>query len=335
MTGVGIPPREGLRVPAAPRPAERPAVVAEVTLADLTRAVMRRRLMVAALALAGGAIMASVALLRARTYTAHASFTPQGSGARSQLSGLAAQFGLSMLAGESGPSPAFYADLARSRAVLRSVADSPYVAGGAGGRRVLLPDVYKVKDGAPALRREQTVDRLVRDIKVDVGRETGMVKLAVRAANPDLAQQLARRTLSVVNDFNMRARRDKAAMEREFTEARLAEFRAELRAAESRVQAFQRQNREFRNSPDLTAEYERLTRDVSMQREVYSSVAQAYAQARIDAARTTPLLTVVEPPERPARPDPRGTVLFTVLGLVAGGALGAALAISRALRADA
>lgn len=336
MTGVGLPPREATRVPAAQRAAERPVAVAEVTLADLARAVVRRRVLVAALALAGGAIMASFALLRPRTYTAYASFTPQSSSGRGQLSGLAAQFGLSMLAGESGPSPAFYAELARSRAVLRVVVDSPFVAGGPGGANPTpLPDVYRVKGETAALRRERTVDRLIRDVKVDVGRETGMVKLSVRAANPDLAQQLARRTLATVNDFNLRARSDKAAMEREFTEARLAEFRVELRAAESRVQAFQRQNREFRNSPDLNTEYERLTREVGMQRDVYTSVAQAYAQARIDAARTTPLLTVVEPAERPARPDPRGTVLLTLLGLLAGGAVGAAVAITRTLRADA
>ena len=48
-----------------------------------------------------------------------------------------------------------------------------------------------------------------------------------------------------------------------------------------------------------------------------------YEQARIDEVRNTPVITVVEPPDLPTRPNPRRTVLKGLLGLIVGLLMGA------------
>jgi capsule polysaccharide export protein KpsE/RkpR len=78
-----------------------------------------------------------------------------------------------------------------------------------------------------------------------------------------------------------------------------------LRASEDRLLAFSQANRRIQDSPDLIAQRARLERDVTMQQQIYTTLAQAYEQAKIEEVRDTPVLTVITPPEVPARPDSR------------------------------
>jgi uncharacterized protein involved in exopolysaccharide biosynthesis len=66
-----------------------------------------------------------------------------------------------------------------------------------------------------------------------------------------------------------------------------------------------------------------------MREQVYVTLAQAYEQAKLDEVRNTPVITVVEEPEAPVRPDPRGVVTSGILGGLAGVAVGLAIAFAR------
>ena len=66
-----------------------------------------------------------------------------------------------------------------------------------------------------------------------------------------------------------------------------------------------------------------------MRQQLYTSLAQAYAQARIEAVRDNPSVVVLESPEAPADPQPRGLLKSVVLALMAGLFLGVLLAFLR------
>ena len=57
--------------------------------------------------------------------------------------------------------------------------------------------------------------------------------------------------------------------------------------------------------------------------------ATAYAQARIDEVRNTPVITVIAQPEPPALPDPRGRLPKLLLGVTLGLMVGFGLAFIR------
>jgi hypothetical protein len=76
---------------------------------------------------------------------------------------------------------------------------------------------------------------------------------------------------------------------------------------------------------------ERLAADISLQRQLFTTLSQAYEQAKIDEVRDTPVITVVELPEVPVRPDSRGVLLRALGGLFAGMLVGMALATVRAV----
>jgi uncharacterized protein involved in exopolysaccharide biosynthesis len=129
--------------------------------------------------------------------------------------------------------------------------------------------------------------------------------------------------------YNQERRRSRATEERRFTEQRLAEARAELRAAEDRLQSFLQVNREYRSSPRLAFDQDRLSREVIMRQEVYNSVAKAYEVARVEEIRDAPVLTVIERPRVPVAPDTSARRRKLMAGIIIGVLVGIATAVLR------
>ena len=95
--------------------------------------------------------------------------------------------------------------------------------------------------------------------------------------------------------------------EREFVEGRLAQSMAELTDAEARYEAFLTSNRLF-DSPQLSFERDRHEREVNMLQQVVTSLRTSAEQARIEAVRNTPAITVLDPARAPVKGNGRGTL---------------------------
>lgn len=298
-------------------------------------AVRTHRPLLLALCVLGLAAGGLTGLLRRRTWTSVAQFVPQSSDlGRSRLSGLAAQFGVAVPGADRTQSPDFYAELVKSRDILAQTALARYETTIDGVRRQgTLVELYGEDAGTPAQRLDETLRRMQRWVSTSTGIRTGIVRLEVRSISPDLAAQVAANLVARANQFNLDTKQGQAAAERQFSEQRLATARAELFTAEERLASFLRANRLYEMSPILVMEHDRLQRAVDVRQQVFSSLAQSYEQARIDALRDTPVLSLVEKPAPPVRPDGRGTVVRGLLGLFAGAVVGGMLAVMRHRRA--
>jgi uncharacterized protein involved in exopolysaccharide biosynthesis len=303
------------------------AEIPPLSLASVGVVLLRYRYLIAVAVFAVSTLLVSAGLLAHRTYTATASFVPQTTDkGLSRLAGLAAQFGVVGLPTGNGPSPEFYADVMTSRQLLRAVVDTRFPADSGGS--ILLADLLRAP-GSGTLRRERTVDRLLRAVGVVTSNKTGMVELDVRLPDPVIAQQVAHRMLELLNDFNLRTRQSQARQERLFAGRRMDEVRGELRTAENALQAFLQQNRDFEDSPQLAFQRDRLQREVSLRQQVYTSLATSYEQSKMDEVRDTPVITVVETPVVPVEPDSRRLIVRGVVGVTLGLMLGVLLAFGR------
>jgi tyrosine-protein kinase Etk/Wzc len=293
----------------------------EISLVEIGVVLLRNRRLLVALPLVLAAGVGIVALAQDRTYRATASFIPQvAERSTSGAAALARQFGMNIGTDRPGQSPQFYADLLRGREVLRQAVEAEYrVAVDGVSREATLIELFDVADDTgplPPWRR--AVERLREDLSVGIARETGVVQLTVSAATPELAEQIAEQLLGLLNKFNLETRQGQALEEGRFVAARMAEAQEELREAEDALKTFLQQNRQFTNSPELVFEHERLHRLVAMRQDIYTTLVQAHEQSRIDAVRDTPVITVIASPQGSAEPEPRGTVLRTILALILG-----------------
>jgi uncharacterized protein involved in exopolysaccharide biosynthesis len=305
-----------------------PASASSFPIFRLIALIVRRRRLLLLSPLIGALVLGGLALARARTYSAYASFLPQSAGVSSSpLAGLAAQYGFS-IPNSSGAaqSPDFYAALLTSREVLEAVAAGDYALTVDGKqKRGNLATLLGISRATSDATMQATVVALKKMLTTNVSRQTGMVSLSVTAPWESLSQQLAMRLLEEVNKFNLNRRRSQASEERRFVESRAESAKAELAAAESRLQVFLQGNRAYQGSPALRFEAERLGREVDLRQSVYAQLQQSYERAKLDEVRDTPVITIVDHPA--TEPNARGTVLKALLGLLLGGAIGVALAL--------
>lgn len=299
----------------------------DLSLASLLAVLLRHRRAILGLPFLVAFLWVVIALILPRRYTSESVFTPSSSSAQlSQLAGLAAQFGVSVPQGQTNESPPFYADLIQSRTLLGAVVTTVYhfpssAAADADTVSGDLVQLYGISGGDSAQRVEKAVRKLSKRLSVATDATTGLVTVDVWTHWAALSRDVGQRLLDLVNSFNLETRQTQAAAERRFLEGRVATVRDSLRAVEDSLQSFLEHNRSYQNSPELQFQYDRLQQRVTLQQQVYTTLAQSLEQAKIDQVRNTPVITIVEPPELPARPDRRHLLLKAILGMVLGGIL--------------
>lgn len=257
------------------------------------------------------------AFLRPRTYTASASFILTG--ARSERGGLgafAAELGISIPAADPARSPAFYADLLTTRAVLQEVVRTPFEIG---GRQTNLIAHYGFAGEPPPEAARKASEALRNNITVRMESQTGIVTLAVAAVTKTLAEQIAARLLEELNKFNLQVRKSQAVNERRFAADRYEAARRELLSAEQALESFLARNRAgLGNSPQLAFQRDRLERDVALRQRVVAALAETLERARIEEVRDTPVITVIDDPAGSSAMDRRGAGTRLLLGMVLG-----------------
>lgn len=305
---------------------------------------MRHRRAIVALPLVFATLALGGSVLRPRMFTARAAFLASEpssmSGTLGALSSVASQLGvpaLSAVASSSATTSAqFYGDLLTSNAVLRTIATSKYDATPSGpydGEEFhgVLIDYLRAQGKTEADREVDAMRKLSRSaLVVAVDRPTGIVHFTVRTKSRQLSSLIARQLLDLVNDFNLKRRQTQAGAERDFDARRTAAALDSLRVAEAALADFRATNIDFSRSPRLATREAELQRRVTMAQMTYSTVAQRYELANIEAIRNTPVITVLDAPEGLVEAQPRYTLYITIGAFV----LGIVVAVLYALSAD-
>ena len=273
---------------------------------------------------AGAAILVYAATFLMRPWYASGSSltvdtgrSPSVSGAGALL-GLAGQVGLSL---GQGASPQFYVSVLQSRNLQERVLQAHYPLGVDGARMTLAR--YWTGTDQPAPRKlEAARNRLQQHVSAEADPRTGIVTYTVEGPTPSTAQLMADTALAALNDIVISIRARKASEERKFLEARWQVVGDSLRGQEQRMRTFLEANRTV-DAPRLELERARLARSVDQILTVYGDVARQLEQARFEEVRNTPVVAVLDAPERPVR---RSSPRRTLLALTAA-AVGLALAM--------
>jgi uncharacterized protein involved in exopolysaccharide biosynthesis len=276
----------------------------------------------------GAAIAVLVTVFSAKQYLSTTSFftISKSSSLPSNISSLAGSFGLSGMQPDA-EGPQFFADMLRTTELLSPLVHEnlPAEEQAAGGKTLL--DLYGGSSDSPAVREERAIEKLTgKVIGGAVNAKTGVVTLDVTTKWPRVSQWLATRLVARLNEFNLGRRRLQAGEERQFAEGLLRLREDSLRIAENAEADFVQRNRDYRNSPSLTLDAERLQREVGYQLSLRTTVAGMYEESRVREVRDTPAIVVIDSPHLPARPVSRHVGTYAVIGAIFG-ALAGILAI--------
>ena len=306
----------------------------EVSLLWVAAVLLRNRRLIAIITTVGIVVALVIVVFRPKTFTTTFSFLPQATQDpnRAGLSSLAGQFGINVGSlGAAQESPQLYADLLMTREVLGPIATDSFPVDGESSARTPLAKFLAIPGGQPPVVAEATVRKLRNDVIATLValRTTGMVTVRVRTESRYVSLAIARRLLEGLNHFNLITRQSQAREERRFTEQRLSDARASLRAAEDALQQFLQNNRNFNDAAPLRFQQDRLQREVQLQQQVVTSLAQQYEENRIREVRDTPVITVIESPILAAMPDARHRALIIFLGAIGGLGIGVLAMLAR------
>jgi uncharacterized protein involved in exopolysaccharide biosynthesis len=279
----------------------------------------RRKLAVSAL-LVAAIIGTAVALLLPSKYTARASFLSEGkqggdlSSSLSSLGPLTAL--LSAAGGSTGGSPTFFVDLLKSQSFFDSLGVSP-IPIVPNGRPMLVKNYIIPSANNDSIRNWKARIKLKKMLEVST-QPSGVVVVRVDAKSPIAAAAIANRAVDLVDNLNVRFRRDQAAARRKFTEGFLADVEARLDASEDRLQTFLQNNRSLLSmrsadqSPVLKRQEERLRAETMRLTALKEQLESTIENARLTEYNDAPMVARVD---RASVPEKRSGPPRTLIAL--------------------
>lgn len=282
-----------------------------------------RRRAVTLLMIAAAILGTALALALPAKYTARASFYSEGKQGADLASSLGSLGGLSAIlsaaGGSLGSNPAFFVDLLKSQSFLDSLAASP-IPIVPNGRPVLVKN-YIVKTAKnDSIRNWNARKKLKKMIEVST-QPSGVVVVRVDAKSPVAAAAMANRSVEIVDNLNVRFRRNQAAERRKFTEGFLNDVETRLEASEDRLETFLLQNRSLLSlrgdqSPVLKRQEERLRAETLRLTALKEQLESTIENARLTEYNNAPMVARVDsaaPPEKRSGPPRTLIALGSIL----------------------
>lgn len=157
--------------------------------------------------------------------------------------------------------------------------------------------------------------------RISVTEETsGLIRVGVNMEEPQLAANIANSIGTILLNHLTDTRNQQARAKREFLEGRLEDANLELKRSEDRLTEFRNKNSSISTSPSLQLEFNRLTRNVEIQSQIYISLRQQFELARVEEINSTPQVLILDQAQKAIKPfkpnKPMVLILMVLLALI-------------------
>ena len=256
---------------------------------------------------------------------------PENSGGRmGSLAGLASQFGISVGSGsaEDLSSPTLFPDLLKSRVFAENLLNKEFYTEKYGKKLSLLA-ILKYGDGTPPYGKDtlitQTLGLLEEIIAFEQDPQSKFSLIIANTFEPILAKEIVEATLVELELLNRFYKTQAVNEKTTFIEQRIAAVKGDLENSEQSLKTFQENNRQI-SSPSLQLSFERLQREVEIQKGIYLTLKQQLELAKIEEVQEASIVQVLDRPQAPLglsnKKLKRSVLLAGFLGLGLGALLG-------------
>lgn len=153
-------------------------------------------------------------------------------------------------------------------------------------------------------------EEMRRRIIWSVDKKTSVIRLAVKAQNPDVAEQMCAEVITLLQKYLTDYRTEKARRDLAYYEQLYDEAKADYYQAQQKYANYQDRNQSI-ISQRGKSDQERLRNEMSLAFSLYNSCAQQVQTGKAKLQLATPVFTVIDPPQYPYFGKPRKiTILF-------------------------
>lgn len=150
--------------------------------------------------------------------------------------------------------------------------------------------------------------------RISVSEEaSGLIRVGVTMEEPQLAANITNSIGSILLQHLTDTRNKQARAKREFLEGRLGDANLELKQSEDKLTEFRNKNSSISTSPSLQLEFNRLTRNVEIQAQIYLSLRQQFELARVEEINSTPQVLILDEAQRAIKPFKPNKLIVIIL----------------------
>ena len=222
----------------------------------------------------------------------------------SNIQGLASQFGFS-IPFQSGSNLSFsdiYPEIVKSRQLTGIVLEKKFNTRKYGQNQLLkniLSRQYRLDKYDVDERFKRSSEILQDNIKVSKARLTSIVTLEVRGLEPEFAVDLANTIISESDKLQREFKTHQISDKRSFIEERIKDVKKDLESAQEDLKEFRERNRQVQYSPALLLEEERLTTEMDVKKEIFSTLKQQFELAKIEEVEEGATVQILDRPVAP------------------------------------
>ena len=222
----------------------------------------------------------------------------------SNIQGLASQFGLA-LPFQSGSNLSFsdiYPEIVKSRQLTGIVLEKKFNTRKFGQNQLLkniLSRQYRLDKYDIDERFKRSSEILQDNIKVSKARLTSIVTLEVRGLEPEFAVDLANTIISESDKLQREFKTHQISDKRSFIEERIKDVKKDLESAQEDLKEFRERNRQVQYSPALLLEEERLTTEMDVKKEIFSTLKQQFELVKIEEVEEGATVQILDKPVAP------------------------------------
>ena len=222
----------------------------------------------------------------------------------SNIQGLASQFGLA-LPFQSGSNLSFsdiYPEIVKSRQLTGIVLEKKFNTRKFGQNQLLkniLSRQYRLDKYDVDERFKRSSEILQDNIKVSKARLTSIVTLEVRGLEPEFAVDLANTIISESDKLQREFKTHQISDKRSFIEERIKDVKKDLESAQEDLKEFRERNRQVQYSPALLLEEERLTTEMDVKKEIFSTLKQQFELVKIEEVEEGATVQILDTPVAP------------------------------------
>ena len=238
-------------------------------------------------------------------YVTSAKLLPTGEdNSLSNIQGLASQFGFS-IPFQSGSNLSFsdiYPEIVKSRQLTGIVLEKKFNTRKYGQNQLLkniLSRQYRLDKYDVDERFKRASDILQDNIKVSKARLTSIVTLEVSGLEPEFAVDLANTIISESDKLQREFKTHQISDKRSFIEERIKDVKKDLESAQEDLKEFREKNRQVQYSPALLLEEERLTTEMDVKKEIFSTLKQQFELVKIEEVEEGATVQILDKPVAP------------------------------------
>ena len=253
-------------------------------------------------------VLSYVLYIAPKVYTSTAKVLPISDKASpyAGLGGIAAQFGLNMPSFIRGSIQwnELYPDIISSENLLRIIIKKSFKTEKFQMDKTLI-EILHSENNYHFENEEEKIKMAIEDLRkminVQKGRLSPVVSIIVNAHEPQLAQDLASTVIKESGIILLDLKTQKINEKRIFIEERIKEVHLALSVAERAEEKFRQVNKSIIQSPSLSLELRRLSREVELQSSLYISLKSQHENAKIEEVQQAAMLQVIDGPIKPLR----------------------------------